>query len=154
MPLSPYISFAGHCADAIAYYHKTLGAELLYKITFGEMPPPEQGSEDGCPSGMQFPDTSIAHANVRITGASRCVQGEFIGKLKLRLEQRDRDKVGRMAHRINGGARMMNYTPLKETCEALEVACNNEQDWETIEQLVKCVLEDMVRFNKWLAEKS
>ncbi|ABV14840.1 TPA: VOC family metalloprotein YjdN [Citrobacter koseri] len=69
MPLSPYISFAGHCADAIAYYHKTLGAELLYKITFGEMPPPEQGSEDGCPSGMQFPDTSIAHANVRIAGS-------------------------------------------------------------------------------------
>ncbi len=55
---------------------------------------------------------------------------------------------------VNGGARMMNYTPLKETCEALEVACNNEQDWETIEQLVECVLEDMVRFNKWLAEKS
>lgn len=70
MPLSPYISFAGHCADAIAYYHKTLGAELLYKITFGEMPPPEQGSEDGCPSGMQFPDTSIAHANVRIAGSN------------------------------------------------------------------------------------
>ena len=69
MPLSPYISFAGHCADAIAYYHKTLGAELLYKITFGEMPPPEQGSEDGCPSGIQFPDTSIAHANVRIAGS-------------------------------------------------------------------------------------
>ncbi|WP_445335594.1 VOC family metalloprotein YjdN [Citrobacter koseri] len=69
MPLSPYISFAGHCADAIAYYHKTLGAELLYKITFGEMPPPEQGSEEGCPSGMQFPDTSIAHANVRIAGS-------------------------------------------------------------------------------------
>ncbi|ENM2868294.1 VOC family metalloprotein YjdN [Citrobacter koseri] len=69
MPLSPYISFAGHCADAIAYYRKTLGAELLYKITFGEMPPPEQGSEDGCPSGMQFPDTSIAHANVRIAGS-------------------------------------------------------------------------------------
>lgn len=69
MPLSPYISFASHCADAIAYYHKTLGAELLYKITFGEMPPPEQGSEDGCPSGMQFPDTSIAHANVRIAGS-------------------------------------------------------------------------------------
>ena len=38
MPLSPYISFAGNCADAIAYYQKTLGAELLYKINFGEMP--------------------------------------------------------------------------------------------------------------------
>ena len=29
MPLSPYISFAGNCAVAIAYYQKTLGAELL-----------------------------------------------------------------------------------------------------------------------------
>ena len=38
MPLSPYLSFAGNCADAIAYYQRTLGAELLYKISFGEMP--------------------------------------------------------------------------------------------------------------------
>ncbi len=36
MPLSPYL-FAGNCADAIAYYQRTLGAELLYKISFGEM---------------------------------------------------------------------------------------------------------------------
>ncbi len=27
MPLSPYLSFAGNCADAIAYYQRTLGAE-------------------------------------------------------------------------------------------------------------------------------
>ncbi|MDI4469242.1 VOC family protein, partial [Escherichia coli] len=26
MPLSPYLSFAGNCADAIAYYQRTLGA--------------------------------------------------------------------------------------------------------------------------------
>lgn len=39
MPLSPYLSFAGNCADAIAYYQQTLGAELLYKLSFGEMPP-------------------------------------------------------------------------------------------------------------------
>jgi PhnB protein len=37
MPLSPYISFAGNCAEAIAFY-QSVGAELLYKITFGEMP--------------------------------------------------------------------------------------------------------------------
>lgn len=70
MPLSPYISFAGNCADAIAYYQHTLGADLLYKISFGEMPPSAQDSEEGCPSGMIFPDTAIAHANanVRIAG--------------------------------------------------------------------------------------
>ena len=69
MPLSPYISFAGNCADAIAYYQKTLGAELLYKINFGEMPKSAQDSEDGCPSGMKFPDTAIAHANLRVAGS-------------------------------------------------------------------------------------
>lgn len=38
MPLSPYISFAGNCAEATAFYQQAVGAELLYKITFGEMP--------------------------------------------------------------------------------------------------------------------
>ena len=69
MPLSPYLSFAGNCADAIAFYQKTLGAELLYKINFGEMPKSAQDSEEGCPSGMKFPDTAIAHANLRVAGS-------------------------------------------------------------------------------------
>lgn len=55
MPLSPYLSFAGNCADAIAYYQQTLGAELLYKLSFGEMPPSAADNEEGCPSGMRFP---------------------------------------------------------------------------------------------------
>jgi PhnB protein len=58
MPLSPYISFAGNCAEASAFYQHAVGAELLYKITFGEMPKGDS-SEEGCPSGMQFPDSAI-----------------------------------------------------------------------------------------------
>ncbi|ECL7179646.1 VOC family protein, partial [Salmonella enterica subsp. enterica] len=46
MPLSPYLSFAGNCADAIAYYQQTLGAELLYKLSFGEMPPSAADNEE------------------------------------------------------------------------------------------------------------
>ena len=68
MPLSPYISFAGNCAEATAFYQQAVGAELLYKITFGEMPKNES-SEEGCPSGMQFPDSAIAYSNVRIAGS-------------------------------------------------------------------------------------
>lgn len=49
MPLSPYLSFAGNCADAIAYYQRTLGAELLYKISFGEMPKSAQDSAEKLP---------------------------------------------------------------------------------------------------------
>lgn len=69
MPLSPYIAFAGNCADAIAYYQQTLGAELLYKITFGEMPKDAQESSDGCPSGQTYPESAIAHANLKIAGS-------------------------------------------------------------------------------------
>ena len=69
MPLSPYIAFAGNCADAIAYYQQTLGAELLYKITFGEMPKDAQESSDGCPSGQTYPENAIAHANLKIAGS-------------------------------------------------------------------------------------
>lgn len=31
MPLSPYLSFAGNCADAIAYYQRTLGVLIHLK---------------------------------------------------------------------------------------------------------------------------
>jgi len=63
MSLSPYISFAGNCAEAIAFYQQAVGAELTYKITYGEMPK-DENSEEGCPSGMTFPDS-----NVRIAGS-------------------------------------------------------------------------------------
>lgn len=33
------------------------------------MPKPAQNSEEGCPSGMKFPDTAIAHANLRVAGS-------------------------------------------------------------------------------------
>ena len=69
MSLSPYIAFAGNCADAIAYYQQTLGAELLYKITFGEMPKDAQESSDGCPSGQTYPENAIAHANLKVAGS-------------------------------------------------------------------------------------
>jgi len=68
MPLSPYISFPGNCAEATAFYQQAVGAELLYKITFGEMPK-DDNSDEGCPSGMSYPDSAIAHSNVRIAGS-------------------------------------------------------------------------------------
>jgi predicted enzyme related to lactoylglutathione lyase len=39
--------FAGNCAEAIAFYQQTLGAELMFKMTFGEMPPSAQIEDEG-----------------------------------------------------------------------------------------------------------
>lgn len=33
------------------------------------MPPSAADNEEGCPSGMRFPDTAIAHANMCIAGS-------------------------------------------------------------------------------------
>lgn len=55
MPLSPYLSFAGNCADAIAYYQQTLGAELLYKLSFGEMPPRRRITKRAARQEYAFP---------------------------------------------------------------------------------------------------
>ena len=66
MSLSPYLAFAGNCAEAIAFYQQTLGAELMFKMTFGEMPPSAQEASDGCPSGQKMANDAIAHASLRI----------------------------------------------------------------------------------------
>ncbi|MFK3704894.1 VOC family metalloprotein YjdN [Klebsiella sp. NPDC088457] len=69
MPLSPYLSFSGNCAAAIAFYQQTLGAELLHQITYGEMPQDMKDAEDGCPSGQHLAADCIAHASLRVAGS-------------------------------------------------------------------------------------
>ncbi|MCA1922673.1 VOC family metalloprotein YjdN [Buttiauxella noackiae] len=66
MSVSPYIFFDGTCEEAIEFYKQAIGAELLFKMTFGEMPKDENQSAEGCSSGFNWPDDKIMHANVRI----------------------------------------------------------------------------------------
>ncbi len=65
MSVSPYIFFDGTCEEAIAFYQQAIGAQLLFKMTFGEMPKDEEAPED-CASDFNWADDKIMHANVRI----------------------------------------------------------------------------------------
>ncbi len=38
MKISTYLSFNGQCAEAIKFYEQTIGAKLLFKMTWGESP--------------------------------------------------------------------------------------------------------------------
>lgn len=96
-----------------------------------------------------------------VNNATQVLQAEMIEvntqdarKLMQWLEQKNRDKVGRMAHRINGGARMMNMASLQQACEQLEAACHAERGWEDIERLVNRVLEEINRFNQQLSSEN
>ncbi|MBP7453272.1 MAG: VOC family protein [Ottowia sp.] len=39
MQFTPYLNFDGDCAQAMAFYAKLFGGQIVYQGTFGEMPP-------------------------------------------------------------------------------------------------------------------
>ena len=53
--VNPYIAFAGNCQEAIEFYQKALGAELLFSQTWGESPHSQPGMDD-----------KIMHATIKI----------------------------------------------------------------------------------------
>jgi PhnB protein len=69
MALIPYITFSGSCREAITFYQKALGAEILYSMTFAEMPPRESGEQqEGCAATVKMAPDDILHASLRIAG--------------------------------------------------------------------------------------
>ena len=65
MAIEPYLFFNGRCEEAVEYYKKALGAEVLTMMRFKESPEPH-------PPGMLPPgsESKIMHACIRIGDAS------------------------------------------------------------------------------------
>ncbi|MFZ2008302.1 MAG: VOC family protein [Stellaceae bacterium] len=61
MPVQPYLFFNGSCDEAIEFYQKTLGAEVMMLMRFKQMPD----------QSMVKPETAekVMHARVRIGDA-------------------------------------------------------------------------------------
>ena len=62
--VQPYLFFRGRCEEAIAYYKKTLGAEVLMMMRFKDNPD-KPGPEKVSPAL----DNRIMHASLRINGS-------------------------------------------------------------------------------------
>lgn len=58
MVLNTYVNFAGKCDEALHFYEKHLGAKILTKMTFDQMPDPKQ-----IPPGLE---KGILHARIQI----------------------------------------------------------------------------------------
>lgn len=78
MSLSPYIFFHGDCQDAILFYQQALGAELLYRMTFGERP----DAPDDDPRTTQYAN-KILYANLRIAGSDLMLSDDPRGDTQL-----------------------------------------------------------------------
>ncbi|MGH8195816.1 MAG: VOC family protein [Woeseiaceae bacterium] len=61
MPVEPYLFFHGRCEEAIEFYKKALGAEVLMQMRFNENP--QQPSTDHLPKGFE---NKVMHACLRI----------------------------------------------------------------------------------------
>lgn len=64
--IAPYLFFDGHCEDALAFYQKALGAEVVALMRFKENPDTATG--DGCAGGnLPAPMAEkVMHAAFRI----------------------------------------------------------------------------------------
>lgn len=63
MSIKPYLFFEGKCEEALGFYQKTLGAELLMLMRYKESP-------DKPPPGCLPPDENkIMHCSFKIGGA-------------------------------------------------------------------------------------
>jgi PhnB protein len=61
--ITPYLTFSGHCEEALEFYRKALGAEVEMVMRFNESPEPP-------PPGMlqQGFEKKIMHASFRVRG--------------------------------------------------------------------------------------
>ncbi|WP_286830395.1 MULTISPECIES: VOC family protein [Kordiimonas] len=68
MKVNPYLNFDGTCREAFEFYKDVLGGEIVMITTYGDMPPPEEGSEmeENC-GGMPIAgDVADRLAHVRL----------------------------------------------------------------------------------------
>lgn len=62
MLVQPYLFFEGKCEEALAFYHKALGAEIGMKLRFKEAPPAPSG-DCMTPQGAE---EKIMHTEFRV----------------------------------------------------------------------------------------
>ena len=65
MPIEPYLFFEGRCEEAVEFYRKALGAQILMLMRYKESPePPPPGT---LPPGSE---NKVMHASLRIGDAT------------------------------------------------------------------------------------
>lgn len=67
MKFNPYLNFDGNCREAFDFYAKTLGGEIMFSMTFADMPEEEQDGE-AC-GGAEMPegmDDKIMHVSMEV----------------------------------------------------------------------------------------
>lgn len=67
--------------------------------------------------------------------------------LKKYLHEKNRVELARIAHRINGGARLLKFEPLRIACDELERACHTQESWDHLTMLSDKLLTEIQNYN-------
>ncbi len=65
--VQPYLNFDGRCEEAIDFYRRTLGAEVIFLSRFREAPPSAAGAGCRMPAGSE---NKVLHSTLRIKGST------------------------------------------------------------------------------------
>lgn len=112
MKLNTYLNFPGNCAEALAFYEKNLGAKLLYKTTFADMP----NSQDQLPGANP---NGILHARFELGGATVMASDGPPGQVEpmrsayLCLSQETDEEAERVYKVLSEGGKV--FMPMEET---------------------------------------
>jgi PhnB protein len=113
MPIEPYLFFNGRCEEAIEFYQKALGAEVVMLMRYKESPEPP-------PPGMVPArwDNKIMHASLRIGDANvmasdGCTEGASFQGFSLALSLKDEADAKRKFAALSEGGQVQ--MPLGKT---------------------------------------
>jgi PhnB protein len=94
MQVQPYLSFEGRCDEAIEFYQKALGAEVISLMRFKDMP--KQEAQEGCPGGpTPGTENKVMHSALKIGNSTifasdgRCVGKTNFHGIALSLDLKD-----------------------------------------------------------------
>jgi PhnB protein len=107
MLVQPYLFFEGRCEEAIAFYQKTLGAEVTMLMRFKDSPDPP-------PPGMVPPgsEDKVMHASLRIgettmmASDGRCAGQPRFGGISLSLSVPDAAEADRLFAALGEGGQV------------------------------------------------
>ena len=104
MLVQPYLFFEGRCEEAIAFYQRTLGAEVERPMRFKESPDP-----NSCAPGQ---GEKVMHASFRIgettvmASDGRCAGQPRFGGISLSLSVPDADEADRLFAALGEGGQV------------------------------------------------
>ncbi len=62
MHIEPYLFFEGRADEAIAFYQRAIGAQLVSRMRYSDSPPDAQK----CPDGSSPPGEAVMHASLQV----------------------------------------------------------------------------------------